>query len=146
MTSERSLTQMQFKFVREYISNGCNGYQAAIKAGYSETYARIQTHQLINKPHIRERIIKAYERMNERQDKAIFMSLQERCKILNQIIYDIIPQDGSEPKRTHYKVALSAIAELNKMSGDYAPDKRLTLNVDATKDKLVEARRQYEEY
>lgn len=146
MKPTKPLSQMQYNFVTNYIKNGSNATQAALKAGYARSVATCKTKYMINQPEVKQRILSAYDKLNAKQDNGIFMTLEQRCKVLNQIIFDIVPQDGSEPKRKHYNEALKAIAELNKMAGDYAPDKRLSVTVDATKERLDEARKRYEEY
>ena len=74
------------------------------------------------------------------------MTLTERVKVLSKIVYDIVPKDGADPKRQYYKDAIAAIKEINKLTGDYAPDKRLAITVDATQDRLIDARNQYNDY
>lgn len=133
------LTDKQYTFVTSYIRNGFNSYKAAKAAGYSEGYALVKACKLIDQPAIRERIDKAL-------DKVLAIEIKEKADVLLKIIYDIVPQDGSEPKRKHYPDAIRAISELNKMQGDYAPDKRLSITVDATQKRLNDARKQYEEY
>jgi phage terminase small subunit len=143
---KKQLTEMQHQFVVNYIRNGFNLKQAALDAGYSKSFAHVGSYKLISHPIIKERIEKAYRIVEATQDRTLCMTLQEKARVLSQIIYDIVPQDGSQPKRSQYKDAINAIKELNHMSGDYAPDKRLNLTVNATKDKLLEAKRQYEEF
>lgn len=146
MKTNKPLTPKQQSFVINYIKNGFNGYQAMVDAGYSHTVARVKVTSMLDNPNIKQRLAKAYQKVEARHELMLCMSIQDKAKILTQIIYDIVPQDGSEPKRDYYKDALKAINELNKMQGDYAPDKRLNVTVDATKERLLEARRQYEEF
>lgn len=143
---KKQLTEMQHKFVLNYVRNGFNISKAALEAGYSKSFSKVHSHKLIANPLIKERIEKAYRIVESTQDRLLCMSLQDKARMLSAIIYDVIPQDGSEPKRHYYKDAIRAIQELNRMSGDYAPDKQLNLTVDATKDKLLEAKRIYEDY
>ena len=140
------LSERQRSFVIEYLRNGFNGERAAIFAGYNEDYARKHVNKIITNPDIFEHISKAYKVAEMTQLKETALTMAEKARILNQIIYDIVPRDGSEPKRQYYKDALKAIDHLNKMAGDYAPDRRLMLTVDATQKKLNEARKIYEEY
>ena len=141
----KPLTQKQRSFVLNYISNGLNARQAALTAGYSDNVALIKGSKMTNHPLIRNEIEKAYNTI-DRQRAELMLAVDERVRILSAIIYDIVPKDGSEPKREYYKDALKAIAELNKMSGDYAPDKRLSVTVDATKNKIRDVKRLYKEY
>ena len=47
------LTWKQQKLVDEYIKTG-NAYQAAIKAGYSESYAKVDVHKALVKPRLKQ--------------------------------------------------------------------------------------------
>lgn len=134
---------MQYAFATYYVQNGFNAYQAAIDAGYSENYARVKIHALIKHPAIQEQLAQ----VRETQVRKLSQEFQWKVGKLKRIINAFIPDDTEialKPGET--KVAVSAMIELNKMHGDYAPDKRLSLTVDMTKDKLLEAKRQYEEF
>lgn len=75
------------------------------------------------------------------------MSIKDRAEILDRIIHEVIPKDKSQPiKHEYMKDALKAIQELNKMSGAYMPDRKININIDDTKNKLIEAKRIYEDY
>lgn len=142
----KPLNDREQLFVTHYIKNGYSARAAARSAGYSNASSESYAHQLLDKRHIQERITSAYKKVEARHARELCMSIEAKAKILTQIIYDVIPQDGSPPKREYYASALKAISEMNKMSGDYAPDKRLSVTVDATKDKLIEAKKVYEDY
>ena len=83
---------------------------------------------------------------SEEQYLAIKSSRDVRIKCLLAIIDDIVNIKTNKFRRKYYKDALKAIAELNKMSGDYAPDRKLSLTIDMTKSKLDEVKKQYEDY
>lgn len=53
--SKGKINSRQLAFINEYVKT-LNATQSAIKAGYSESGARVQGHRLLNTPHIRERI------------------------------------------------------------------------------------------
>lgn len=141
MADDKTLTTKQSSFLKNYICNGLNTYQAAIDAGYTKSYARVRSYDLLQQPHIQSRLETAFKKVEARLD----ISFDWRLNKLKRLINEIIPDDDNIIM-SQSKIAIQAIQEINKMFGDYAPDKRLTLNVDTTKDKLVEARRQYEEY
>ena len=137
------LNEMQQSFVINYIKNGFNATQAALKAGYSDSYARTNSDYLVNTPAIKERITKALNKI----DRKIEISFEYRMKKLRRIIDDFIPDDKKiELSPLKVKTALQAMAEINKMYGDYAPDKQLKVTVDMTHDKLKDIKKQYEEY
>ena len=145
MSKKYALTERQEKFIENYLKNGANAMQAALAAGYTNTVARVRSSSFLNHPLIKSRIQNAYTHIERQKVKDICLPLEERVRLLSKIIYDVLPPDG-EPVRKHYPDAIRAIQELNKLAGDYAPDRRLSVTVDATKDKLIEAKRVYEEY
>lgn len=59
---EKSLTERQRRFVSEYLSNGGNGTEAAIIAGYSKKSAAAQASRLLN-----DAKVSAYRRARARQ-------------------------------------------------------------------------------
>ena len=137
------LTQKQYNFCSSYIKNGFNAYQAAIEAGYSHHYANTKAPMLLKLEPIKERIEKAYQ---VAEDK-LGISWQWKLKKLKRVIEAYIPDDPEANLNTfETTVGLKALAELNKMQGDYAPDKRISMTVDATQGRLLEARKQYKDY
>ena len=145
MPKPTDLTERQEKFIENYLRNGSNAMKAAIEAGYTRGVAQARSTAFLNHPEIKARIDRAYAKLDRQKMKNICLALEERVRLLSKIIYDVIPNEG-EPVRKHYPDAIRAIQELNKLAGDYAPDRRLSVTVDATKDKLIEAQRVYEEY
>lgn len=141
--SPNVITNMQSHFISSYITNGFNATQACRDAGYSEIYAKTRSISLLDKPAIKKQIAKAFDRAEHR----LTLTWEWKLNILRRIIVSIIPEDETLPIKTeHIKSAIAAIAELNKMHGDYAPEKRLSMTVDATQSKLLEARLEYKEY
>jgi phage terminase small subunit len=139
----KPLTNLQASFVQNYIENGFNAPQAAISAGYSHLTATTRTHDITNSPAVKAQLLKAYAKAEQK----IVVTFQKRIESLERIIDDILPSDpDKKPRRMLYGLAIRAITELNKMHGDYAPQKLLRLNVDCTKEKLDEAKRVYEDY
>lgn len=49
------LTIKQERLVDEYVKTG-NAYQAAINAGYSKSYARVDVHKILAKPSVKQAI------------------------------------------------------------------------------------------
>ncbi len=143
---KHQLTDMQYKFISAYCHNGFNAKEAALTAGYSENYARIKACLLLDHPKIKPHIQKIKTRITVDMEDRLMISLADKCNVLSRIIYDILPQDGSQPKREHYQKAMQAIDILNKMQGHYMPDKRLNVTVDTTKERLLEAKRIYKEF
>lgn len=105
-----SLTAKQERFVAEYLID-LNATQAAIRAGYSEKTARQVASENLSKPDIAEAIATAQARVAEKAE----WTATERLRMLADIA-----------ERTHKedpRVAVSAIAEANKMQGSHAPTK-----------------------
>ena len=147
LTSMDKLNTKQQSFVINYIKNGFNGYQAMIESGYSHSHARTYVGKLIDHPLINKQIKEAYQSVQLKRFKEVCMSISERVEILDRIIREIVPKDKNEPiKHKYMKEAMQAIDMLTKMSGDYAPDRRLSITVDATQERLNEAKRIYDEY
>lgn len=139
----KPLTQMQYNFCSNYIKNGFNVKQAALDAGYSDYYARTKANYLIEIPSIRTRVERAYQKA----ESNLGMDWQWKLKKLKRVIDAYIPDEGEIALNTfETSVAIKALAELNKMQGDYAPDKRISMTVDATQGRLIEARKQYKDY
>lgn len=55
--SNAKLTEMQARFVQEFVSNPNDKEQAAINAGYSKDTARVQAYELLKKPHVMQAIL-----------------------------------------------------------------------------------------
>lgn len=141
----RQLTDQQSQFVLNYVRNGFNTYQAAIDAGYSEETAKAEAYRTLTKPHVREYIAKAQQITEKIHLNALVIAMDYKIKKLKRVVDQFIPDTG-DINVNEASIGIKAIQELNKIAGDYAPEKRLSLTVDATKDKLKEINKQYEEY
>jgi hypothetical protein len=98
------------------------------------------------KPKIAERINAVRTVIDADFEKELAITIKDKCHYLMRIVNDILPRDGTIPVRKHYDQAMRALDMLNKMQGHYMPDKKLSVTVDATKERLLEAKRVYEEY
>lgn len=97
------LNPKQQAFADEYIATG-NVFQSAIKAGYSDSYARTHAYKLLDNARISEYIKNAQEKA---ANEAI-ATVTERKLILTSIMQDEEKRDGDR---------LKAIEVLNKMDG-----------------------------
>lgn len=143
---KKNLTEQQQQFVVNYVTNGFNAQQAAKDADYSDYSAQTRPYQLLQKPEIQQRIAKARTSLDADFEEKMGITIRHKCEMLLRIINDVLPADGTIPLRKHYDQAMRALDMLNKMQGHYAPDKRLAVTVDATKERLLEAKRVYEDY
>lgn len=50
------LNQMQISFCQAYVENGCNGTQAAIKAGYAKDSAHVTASKFLKMPKIQDEL------------------------------------------------------------------------------------------
>lgn len=84
MGDKMKLTPKQKAFVREYKTNGGNGTQAAIKAGYSENTADVIATENLRKPSIREALEKEEKKLQEKYEYTIDDMVRElddvKCK------------------------------------------------------------------
>lgn len=103
-----ALTDKQQRFVAEYLID-LNATQAAIRAGYSEKTARQVGSENLSKPDIGDAIAEARARVAKKAE----WSAADRLAALKRI------SDASEKEDP--RVAVSAIAEANKMQGSHAP-------------------------
>ena len=106
-----ALTSKQERFVSEYLID-LNATQAAIRAGYSERTARQAGSENLSKPDIAEAVAVALGRVAQKAE----WSAADRIAALKRI------SDKSE--KDDPRVAVSAIAEANKMQGSHAPIKQ----------------------
>ncbi|HWD14164.1 MAG TPA: terminase small subunit [Pseudochrobactrum sp.] len=104
------LTTKQERFVTEYLVD-LNATQAAIRAGYSEKTARQTGSENLSKPDIADAIADAHNKIAEKAE----WSAVDRLRMLADIAEGNIKDDP--------RVAVSAIAEANKMQGSHAPTK-----------------------
>lgn len=142
----KQLTNQQYKLCINYVSNGFNMTKAARDAGYSVDYADTRAHKLLDKPEVKEHLAKSLsvaEQQVQELSKVWLWKIKKLVKVINKYIPD---DDSLQMKSGNVRVAISALQELNKMHGDYAPERRLSLTVDATKEKLEQVRLQYKDY
>ena len=105
-----ALTAKQVRFVSEYLID-LNATQAAIRAGYSEKTAQEQSSRLLSNVMVQQAVSDAQNRVAEKAE----WSAADRLRILAGIAEANIKDDP--------RVAVSAIAEANKMQGSHAPTK-----------------------
>lgn len=103
---EMNITERQRRFADEYIISGV-AYDAAIKAGYSEKYAKTDSHKLLKNEKIREYVD---QRLNEIKSKKV-MDQQEIMERLSSI-------GRQEPRENYYRsektVGEETVVEENK--------------------------------
>ena len=121
----RRATQDKYDlFCREYMSNGLNGAQAAIAAGYSKNSARQTGKELLDKPYVSDKIRQMQEEITEKSKEKFSVSIEQRLEWLQTAVmygFREIPvsaQDkDSGTKAENLSASISAIKELNVMLG-----------------------------
>ena len=116
-----SLTELQSRFVDEYVIDG-NVFQAALRAGYSETYAKANSYKLLDNVGIKEKI---KEKEKEKEEY-----LRQRFAFDAEVARDVMFQlmnDDDTPEN----VRLSAAKDFLDRAG-YKPTE--DMNVNATGD------------
>ena len=122
-------------FVGHYLANGFNGWNAAIKAGYSETTANGKARQLLGMPVVKKEIARVVDKKLE----MLGITAEWKMLKLKEIINKCAQGEGLKDGHIHPPGVIAGISELNKMQGHYAPEKLLNLNVKAhVKDELFE--------
>lgn len=114
--TKTKLTSKQDSFVKEYLLNGGNATQAAIKAGYSEKTAKSIGQENLTKPDIK----KAIEAHQNIKTKNYIWSKEDKLKKLEDLI-DACSRADDEKGALNASAAIAAIKEHNLMQGDNAP-------------------------
>ena len=115
------LTVKQRKFITNYVTTG-NATQSAIDAGYPLRSAHSIATENLKKP----AIIAYREQLEAAINTPKVMSAIERKERLSEIAReDNITDKGSLFRGPN----ITAISELNKMDGSYAPERHINMNV-----------------
>lgn len=119
MANVDGMTERQKLFVTHYLSNGFNGTQAAISAGYSEKGAAVQADRLLRNANIQQLINKQQTKTARKLEItresliAEILEIKERC----------LEESPKEGKFAQYNNALKAIEQVTKMLGLNEPEK-----------------------
>ena len=145
ITKTQTITPKQYDFVKRYVSNGFNAKQAAIDVGYSETFASTDVYALLTKPVIKQHVETAQAVARDNYVKKIGATQEFILNVLMRIIKDAVPDDANV-SRPAAKDALKAVEIMNKMLGYNAPEKRVSMTMNITRQKIAEIKREYEDY
>lgn len=119
-TVKKKLTHKQNEFVKEYLINGNNGTQAAIKAGYSEKTAQQMGTENLLKPLIAEEIALRQAEITEKAEKKFDFSVEARLEWLNEIRLagmDKYYDKDANGRRENLSASVASIKEMNAMMG-----------------------------
>lgn len=127
------LTYKQRAFINYYVTNGNNGTQAAISAGYS-----VDTAQSIASENLYKPIIKAAIAEREKQKaNAAAVTYDYKLEALKSLadfaLREIKNTNDETVALKNHKALTTAIAELNKMQGHHSAQK-IIINNDSSSD------------
>ncbi|HFZ6679552.1 TPA: terminase small subunit [Streptococcus agalactiae] len=139
------MNERQRRFADEYIKTG-NIEQSALKAGYSENYARSQSHKLLANVGIKSYI---QEQMDELH-KSNIMDATEALSILSEIargkrdeeVLILNPVTGKverHTKKADNATVIKAITEILKRYPTAKQSEKLELEIEKLKSQLTEA-------
>jgi hypothetical protein len=139
--TEKKLTMKQDLFVRSYLENNGNATQAAITAGYSKKTAYSIGGENLSKPEIVHEINKLQNKVMKKVEDKVKVTYEWKVQKLKDLIEKCATGEGFKDGWINASGLVSALSELNKMHGDYAPEKRINTNVNiemkAQVDKLI---------
>lgn len=119
-TEKRKLTHKQNEFVKEYLINGNNGKQAAIKAGYKEDNAVVIASENLSKPNVIAEIEARRIEITEKAESEFSFSVEKRLQWLDEIrqagLEEYYGKDGAK-RRENLSASVSSIKEMNAMLG-----------------------------
>jgi phage terminase small subunit len=123
MATENTLTGKQLAFVSAYLTNGFNGRQAAIAAGYSEETATEMAYENLRKPHIKKYIEEHRKKMEQKTSITVEKVIAELAKVGFSNIQDFITADNelrdvSKIKRSK----AAAVSSIKRKKRTYYPE------------------------
>ena len=135
MSVTTELTEPQKIFCDAFIANGKKLRAAALTAGYSPVIAAVYANKLMKKPHIKKYIDGKLKETKHNYK----VNFEYKIKKLGSIIEEMLGEDRRDEKfkklsPEHARVAIIAIAELNKMQGDHSAEKHINTNLNINAD------------
>lgn len=122
------LTLKQSAFIKEYLLNGGNATQAAIKAGYSKKTAQAIGAENLTKPVIQKAI-----KIHQQQAHNEFIWSKTKKLVALQSIIETAMTEHQEKGVLNATAAIAAIKAHNEMQGDNAPlETNTSIKVSAT--------------
>lgn len=137
----KELTARQEKFCLEYAASG-NTYQSAVKAGYSENYAKGNAAKLVENVRVKARL----QELKEKAESEKIVDIKKMQEVLSDIIMqqldeEVIVTEGcgdgiSEARKMKKKPSvrdvINAINTLGKMQGAFVEKLNVSGNVGVT--------------
>ena len=106
-------------FVEEYVSNGENGAQAVIAAGFVGTYAsaRVAAHRLLTDDNIRQAIESRKAEIHGQIQTEYMLTRKRQCEKLQKIADDAA-------KNNQFSAAVKALNDQSRICGLFAEDNK----------------------
>ncbi|OGT30423.1 MAG: hypothetical protein A3E87_01685 [Gammaproteobacteria bacterium RIFCSPHIGHO2_12_FULL_35_23] len=129
------IKKKQEDFCINYLMHG-NAHKAALEAGYAKTNAQKNSFKWVTtepmKTYIEERMIKKSETLIATRD----WKIDKLIRIVESALQgqEVTDRHGEVRVIVDHRAAIAAIAELNKMCGDYSAEKHINVNLTADMD------------
>ena len=123
-----SLTSKQHAFCEAYVSNGFNGLQAAISAGYSESSAKEIASENLTKPNIANYIAYFKEQASE---KALVTT--------EDVVKGLMKEAGSSEEDSSPTARISAWKALSDYTGGFDSNRVHNVNVEMSHEEWLDS-------
>lgn len=123
MARKGELSPQQKAFADYYLSNGYNVLQAALSAGYSESYSRVDAYRLLQKPRVKAYIDEKMRPIIE----ARTIKVEEAVAMISDIAQGKEGKDGKTPSDN---TRLKALDMLMRANGQYTDKVEVSGDVD----------------
>jgi phage terminase small subunit len=115
------------RFCEEYLNNGYNIRAATQAAGY-KCKNQHRGYDLIRMPHIQEYLTRRINQQCAVEQITYDWKVKKLKNVIDKCMPQEIPHAPLPLNATQPQTAVSAISELNKMQGHYAPVKQISVN------------------
>lgn len=124
------MTKRKEEFCINYLMHG-NIKKAALEAGYSEATATVEAFKWLNREPMKSYIEERRARQNLKVNASREWKIQKLMEIIENALQgaEVMDAQGNVKRISDNRAAIAAIAELNKMAGDYAPQKHENVNL-----------------
>lgn len=133
LKTSSGLPARQQAFCDAYLTNGYKSKEAAVAAGYSIKSAGAQAANILAEERVKNYIDARLDKLKGSAEKKIGLTFEYKLRALKRIIEEfVVNKETLAPREV--KVAITAIAEANKMQGHLAAQKMEVTNLDEDED------------
>lgn len=119
------LSTREIYFLDAYNKHMGDSAKAAEEVGYKAVSGPALANRILSKPKAQEYLAIQHEKIASE----IRWTYEEKMQMLKRIAELAVPKEAETIKDVAPTAAIQAISESNKMQGDYAAEKRVTVNV-----------------